>query len=136
MHVGKAPLRVVQLGGGNPQVKEHPVGLFHPGAVQKGGQVPKIPMQEGNPVSPGGQADLAGLQGLPVPVDAQQAPGGTQALGDLFRVASPAQGAVDIDPVGPDGQPLDALFQQDRAVCVGSTHWRKSSSEGTALAVC
>ena len=120
--IGKAPGRVIQLGGGHPQVKEHPVHPLHPGPVQQGRQVPKITVEEGDLPGPGGQAGPPLLQGLAVPVDTEQATAGGQSPDNRLRMPAPAQGAVYIDPIRADGQPLDGLLQQNRPVCVCSTH--------------
>ena len=80
-------------------------------------------MQKGDLLGPGGQAGLARFDGLAVPVDADETPALGQALHDLLGVAPPAQGAVYIQPVGPDRQALDAFLQQHRAVGIGSAHW-------------
>ena len=101
-----------------------PDGIYVDGTlVQQGVQISEVPMEEGDLSSPRGQTGRPLLQGLTVPVDAQQPAAGGEPFGNLFRVAAPAQGSVHINPVRPNGQPLDTFLQKDRTVGISSTHW-------------
>ena len=106
LHIGEAPLRVIQLGGGDAQVKEHPVHIRLPG--QDAFQLCEVAVDQPHPVHPGGQPFLGRLNGGQVPVDADEAPGG-QPLHNLPGVPRPAQGAVYIDAFWADVQGADAL---------------------------
>ena len=57
-----------------------------------------------------------GLEGLGVPVDAVQPALRAQPFQDGRRMAAAAQRAVQIDALGPQGQPFQAFLQQHRPV--------------------
>ena len=77
--LGKATFGVVQLGGGDAQVEEHPVhgGDFQP--VQHLRELGKIAVDQGDAVYVGLQALPGRGQGDLVPVQADEAAGGARA---------------------------------------------------------
>ena len=115
MHVGKPPGRVVQLGGGDAQIKEHPLGLLHTGRPQQRRQIGKVAVEQCHTAPPGSQELFRRVNGGLIPVNADKAPGG-QPPGNLPAVARPAQRPVQVDPVRADVQGLDALLQKHRLV--------------------
>ena len=113
--VGKAPGCVVQLGGGHPQIKEHAVHPVQAQPVQDGVQRTEIAVYQGDPLPPRRQPLLRRVQSRLIPVHADEPPGG-QPPDNLPAVARPAQSAVQIHALRPDGQGLNALVQQHRLV--------------------
>ena len=122
-HIGKAPGTVVQLRGGHPKIKEHPVHAVQSKLVQDPVQLVKIAVDQGHPVHPRSQPLLGGVQRRLVPIHTDQPPGG-QPPGDLPAVSRPAQRSVQIDALRPDGQGLDTLVQQHRTMGKCLTHLR------------
>ena len=111
-HIGEAAAAVVQLGGGNAQIQQDAVDAVDVQVTQDLCDLAEVGMDQGDPVSIGGQPLPCRLQRNRVPVDADEAAGG-QTLCDLAGMACTAQGAVHINSVGLDDQALDTLVQKD-----------------------
>ena len=112
-HVAEAPLCIVQLGGGDPQIEEHPVRQLDALLVQDLPDAVKIAFYQGDPVPEGPEPLPGGSQSVLVPVDADQAARG-EALCDLIRMAAAPQGPVHIDALGADLEAGDTFRQQHR----------------------
>ncbi|MPM55215.1 hypothetical protein SDC9_102008 [bioreactor metagenome] len=83
VHVGKAAGRVVQLRRRHAQIKQQSVRGGNAAAFQDLRKLGKIAPDQRHPVQPGSQPFLRGVNGGPIPVNADQPPG-CQPLGNLF----------------------------------------------------
>ena len=121
MHVAEAPPGLVQLRGGNAQIEEHPVYPYYAQILENVSQIGKISMDQSHPVLKFRQPLPGGLDSRQIPVHADK-PARGQAAENLQGVSRPAQGAVQVNPLRPDGQGLQALLQQHGLVPVVLFH--------------
>ena len=83
MHIGKSTLCIVQLWGGDAQVKEHPVHGIDVQVVQHLRQTAEVAVDQRHPVGVLRQTDTGGLQRRPVPVQTDEPSPCRQSAEDL-----------------------------------------------------
>ena len=83
VHIGKSTLCIVQLWGGDAQVKEHPVHGVDVQVVQHLRQTAEVAVDQRHPVGVLRQTDTGGLQRRPVPVQTDEPSPCRQAAEDL-----------------------------------------------------
>ena len=110
--VGKAPFRIVQLVGRDPQIQQNTVNLINTQIRQNPAHMLIVVMDQCDSVFKRGQPLTGRLQGIPVLIDPNQPAALCELFRDPERMTAAAQRTVNIDTPWFYIQSVDDFLQQ------------------------